>query len=275
MSKRSNAAIGTRVAVRVRFRPMVISQLEHRVVPRPCNRSSADSAPAVRNWTVVRSAAPAAVPSPLADLLGGMRCRALTLRTARAGERQPAQVAERLAEPVGTRQSAACQYVGARHTDAQEQAEVAKDQVHDALGDCDQLLLRRCLAESIVYLILRNLSLLLGIRVPCAYILASGGLSRSDRFCQALSNLSGLPLRRPVQCEASARGTAFLLAGRPADWAQLPEQRFSNHSPIPHCWRAISAGTIAWPRHYAMFKLTNDHRPETDADGDPCPNGCV
>jgi glycerol kinase len=86
-------------------------------------------------------------------------------------------------------------------------------------------------AESIVFLIQRNLSLLQGIGEPCAYVLISGGLSRSDRFCQALSDLSQLPLRRPGQCEATARGNAFLLAGRPARWARLPEQRFQ---PQPH-----------------------------------------
>jgi glycerol kinase len=81
-------------------------------------------------------------------------------------------------------------------------------------------------AESIAFLIQRNLSLLQGIGEPCAHVLISGGLSRSDRFCQALSDLSSLPLRRPGQCEASARGSAFLLAGRPAAWARLPERRF-------------------------------------------------
>jgi len=81
-------------------------------------------------------------------------------------------------------------------------------------------------AESIVFLIQRNLSLLQSIGEPCAYVLISGGLSHSDRLCQALSDLSQLPLRRPAQCEASARGSAFLLAGRPASWAALPEQRF-------------------------------------------------
>jgi glycerol kinase len=87
-------------------------------------------------------------------------------------------------------------------------------------------------AESIVFLIQRNLSLLQGIGEPCAYVLISGGLSRSAPFCQALSDLSRLPLRRPEQCEASARGSAFLLAGRPTGWAQLPEQRFEpQHNP--------------------------------------------
>ncbi|WP_460733076.1 FGGY family carbohydrate kinase [Lysobacter tyrosinilyticus] len=87
-------------------------------------------------------------------------------------------------------------------------------------------------AESIVFLIQRNLGLLQDIGEPCAYVLISGGLSHSDRLCQCLSNLSGLPVRRPGQCEASARGSAFLLAGRPASWAQLPEQRFEpRHDP--------------------------------------------
>lgn len=81
-------------------------------------------------------------------------------------------------------------------------------------------------AESIVFLIQRNLSLLQGIGEPCAYVLVSGGVSRSDRICQALSDLSRLPLHRPEQCEASARGCAFLLAGRPESWAPLPEERF-------------------------------------------------
>lgn len=83
-------------------------------------------------------------------------------------------------------------------------------------------------AESIVFLLQRNLALLAEIGEPCAYVLISGGLSRCDRFCQALSDLSGLSVRRPVQCEASARGTAFLLAGRPAHWAQLSERRFER-----------------------------------------------
>ena len=81
-------------------------------------------------------------------------------------------------------------------------------------------------AESIAFLIQRNLALLQELGEPCEYVLVSGGVSHSDRFCQTLSDLSGLPLRRPEQCEASARGTAFLLAGRPAAWARLPEQRF-------------------------------------------------
>lgn len=81
-------------------------------------------------------------------------------------------------------------------------------------------------AESIVFLIERNLALLRPLGAPCTHVLATGGISRSDRFCQTLADLAGLPVQRPAHCEATARGAAFLLAGRPADWAALPQQEF-------------------------------------------------
>jgi glycerol kinase len=81
--------------------------------------------------------------------------------------------------------------------------------------------------ESIAFLVQRNLQQLQAIAPPCMRLLASGGVSRSDRFCQALANLAGLPVLRPGHCEASARGSAYLLAGRPADWAVLEAQRFA------------------------------------------------
>ena len=81
-------------------------------------------------------------------------------------------------------------------------------------------------AESIVFLLARNLERLQAAGAPCTRLLVSGGVSRSDRFCQALADVSGLRLHRPAQCEASARGAAFLLAGRPPGWAPLPEQGF-------------------------------------------------
>jgi glycerol kinase len=82
-------------------------------------------------------------------------------------------------------------------------------------------------AESIVFLVERNLALLRTLGTPCEYLLASGGISQADRFCQALADLTGLPVRRPAHCEATARGAAFLLAGRPDDWADLIRQDFA------------------------------------------------
>jgi glycerol kinase len=105
-------------------------------------------------------------------------------------------------------------------------------------------------AESIVFLVQRNLALLQALGEPCTHLRVSGGVSRSDRFCQALSDVCGLPLLRPEQCEASARGTAFLLAGRPARWAQLPEQRFEpRDNPALHDrhrrWNEAMAAALA------------------------------
>jgi glycerol kinase len=58
-------------------------------------------------------------------------------------------------------------------------------------------------------------------------VISTGGISQSDRFCQALADITSLPVRRPAHCEATARGAAFLLAGRPADWALLPTKEFA------------------------------------------------
>lgn len=85
---------------------------------------------------------------------------------------------------------------------------------------------RIAVAESIVFLLQRNLECLCASGAPLSSLLASGGLSRSDRFCQTLSDLTGLPVQRPQECEASARGAAFLLAGQPEDWQLLPMQTF-------------------------------------------------
>ena len=42
--------------------------------------------------------------------------------------------------------------------------------------------------------------------------------SRLDGLCRRLAAVSGLPVLRRDDPEASARGIAFLAAGRPADW---------------------------------------------------------
>lgn len=104
-------------------------------------------------------------------------------------------------------------------------------------------------AESIVFLVERNLAWLRPLGAPCTHVLATGGISRSDRFCQALADLTDLPVRRPAHCEATARGAAFLLAGRPADWAELPQQVFAP-GPAPalkarhHRWQEAMAAAL-------------------------------
>ena len=78
-------------------------------------------------------------------------------------------------------------------------------------------------AESIVFLIQANLDLFQKLASPLEQIIASGGLTWYEGLCQRISDLSGLPLYRPAEYEATARGTAWLLAGKPKDW---PEPEF-------------------------------------------------
>ena len=78
-------------------------------------------------------------------------------------------------------------------------------------------------AESIVFLLQANLDLFQKLASPLEQIIASGGLTWYEGLCQRISDLSGLPLYRPAEFEATARGTAWLLAGKPKDW---PEPEF-------------------------------------------------
>jgi glycerol kinase len=77
-------------------------------------------------------------------------------------------------------------------------------------------------AESIVFLLQVNLEAMQKISPPPKRLLVTGGLAQLDGLCQRLADLSGLPLYRPAQHEATARGTAYLLAGFSGDW---PEEK--------------------------------------------------
>jgi glycerol kinase len=74
-------------------------------------------------------------------------------------------------------------------------------------------------AESILFLVKYNLD-----QMPKQHALVrltvSGGLSRMAPLCQKLASLSGLPVERAEDAEASARGIAWLAAARPRDWCQ-------------------------------------------------------
>ncbi len=65
--------------------------------------------------------------------------------------------------------------------------------------------------ESIVFLLKVNLEEMQSESVAVQYVVISGGLSQLDGLCQRLSDVSGLPVIRPQQCEATAKGLAFLL----------------------------------------------------------------
>ncbi len=73
-------------------------------------------------------------------------------------------------------------------------------------------------AESILFLINANLELMREIGQPVEGAVLSGGLSRADSWVQRLADLVDLPVSRSDASEATARGVAWLAAGRPAQW---------------------------------------------------------
>lgn len=71
--------------------------------------------------------------------------------------------------------------------------------------------------ESIIFMLRANIDLMIK-ESPLKNLRVSGGLSRLDGLCQKLSNLCALPVERVNNPEATARGVAWLAAGRPDDW---------------------------------------------------------
>jgi len=74
--------------------------------------------------------------------------------------------------------------------------------------------------ESIVFLIKANIEEMQKTASPPEQIQLTGGLGRLDGLCQRLADVTGLPVYRPEECEATARGLAYLLAGRPTQWPE-------------------------------------------------------
>ncbi len=83
--------------------------------------------------------------------------------------------------------------------------------------------------ESIIFMLQTNLEWMCraGANIDTLYL--SGGLSQLDGLCQKLADLSRLPVKRVQHSEATARGLAFLLAGRPLHFDNQPVQGFEPH----------------------------------------------
>jgi len=73
-------------------------------------------------------------------------------------------------------------------------------------------------AESIIFLLQANLEELRRSAVPLEHVVISGGLAQLDGLCRRLAEISRLPVYRPVEYEATARGVAYLLANRVERW---------------------------------------------------------
>lgn len=78
--------------------------------------------------------------------------------------------------------------------------------------------------ESIVFLLQANIDHMAKYVSAARRIRASGGVSQLDGLCRRLASLSGLAVHRRDDPEASARGIAYLAAGRPAEWNTAPHE---------------------------------------------------
>ncbi len=76
------------------------------------------------------------------------------------------------------------------------------------------------IAESIIFLLTINLDKMHHFASPPEHIQITGGLAKLDGLCQRLADLSELPIYRPQECEATARGIAYLLANCPEHWPE-------------------------------------------------------
>lgn len=85
--------------------------------------------------------------------------------------------------------------------------------------------------ESMVFLLQHNLHAMQQ-HLAIHTLLISGGLSRLDGLCQKLANLTGCRVMRVEQFETTARGAAWLAAGQPAEWFNLPAAN-QMFNPLP------------------------------------------
>ena len=72
--------------------------------------------------------------------------------------------------------------------------------------------------ESMAFLLQANIDEIGKYVPPASRIRVSGGVSRLDGLCRRLASLSGMPVHRRDDAEATARGIGYLAAGRPAHW---------------------------------------------------------
>jgi len=92
------------------------------------------------------------------------------------------------------------------------------------VGHGDDAALVAAVIESVAFLLCVNLEALRS-SAALSRIRISGGLARNDYLCRCLAALSRLPVERPAVVEATARGVAYLAAGKPAAWRSVPPDR--------------------------------------------------
>lgn len=87
------------------------------------------------------------------------------------------------------------------------------------------------LVESMAFLLQANIDHMTRLVMPARRMRVSGGVSRLDGLCRKLASLSGLPVHRRDDPEASARGIAYLAAGRPGGWHESSREDLFSPEP--------------------------------------------
>jgi len=100
--------------------------------------------------------------------------------------------------------------------------------------------------ESIVFMVFINLEIMQREQT-ITRLRVCGGLSQLDGLCQRLANLSGLAVERVDAPEATARGIAWLAAGKPDGWSRVEFKLFKP------------ANMPDLTERYAMFNATLKH----------------
>ena len=101
--------------------------------------------------------------------------------------------------------------------------------------------------ESIAFLLQANIDEMAKYLPPARRIRVSGGVSRMDGLCRRLAAVSGLPVHRRDDPEATARGIGYLAADRPAKWNIDTEEHVFAPADAPALraryrrWRALMA----------------------------------
>lgn len=87
--------------------------------------------------------------------------------------------------------------------------------------------------ESIIFQMVVNLKLMEQLG-PLHKLYVSGGISRADAICQRLADLSGVPIIRSENTEASLQGIAYMAAGLPSVWNQSVGDEIFQPKSNPH-----------------------------------------
>lgn len=89
------------------------------------------------------------------------------------------------------------------------------------------------LIESVAFLITANVQEMMKFASPPDQLQITGGMAKLDGLVQRISDLTRLPIYRPSECEATARGTAYLTAGMPTHWPENKHGDWLNPNDNP------------------------------------------